>query len=419
MIKAYLFDDYLTNLDYKVNKYINENLKTMIEVFRDYIHMNDGWTIKDKLMDAFPRHYIVNSSKAVEVIVEELYEIICGQSIREYINPVYEFSLYCIIQWWISSNDEKDLTPVELPEELLAEIEKNEEYINEDDSNEILTLIGDVNNYLSFCFGDWDFLPESLDNYVQLYLKHPSLANANLNVNLDEYIDLMHVDIRELYLEAKKEFTKKINDEIQNILTEINLEEGIIKDLHSVCCEINKHVVENKNKSEVELSNEIYRMIKLLVKHKYDVEVERESEIGCSNTKLGENDFYIYSHKKELMNIAIGENKILEKFHDAYGQLLGYLNYNFRFGFTISINKKKKISDACDYIINQLNNCQYENHEIKKVEKEPFGEDYRYLVRSTHVLPEDSSRDMKIYHLVLDINNEWRQDIARKARHIE
>ena len=419
MIKAHLFDGYMTSLDCKVNKHINDNLKTMIEVFRDYIHMNDGWEVKDKLMDAFPRHYVVNSSKDVEEIIEELYEIICGSSLREYIKPVYEFALYSIIQWWIDITDEEDLIPVELKDTLLGEIEKYEEYINEDGVNEILTLITDINNYLTFCFSDWDFLPESLDNYVQLYLKHPMLAEDTLHINLDEYIELMHIDIRDLYLDARKEFIEKTNNKIQDVPNEINLEEGIIKDLYRVCCEINKHAVENKNKSEVELSNEIYRMIKLFFKNKYDVEVERESEIGCSNIKLGENDFYIYRHNNELISIAIGENKALEKFQDAYGQLLGYLSYNFQFGFTISINKEKTISEACNYIIKQLSNCRYEKHEISKVEKEPFGEAYRYIVRSTHKLPEDSLREMNIYHLILDINNEWRQDIARQSRHIK
>ena len=58
MIKIDLFSDNLTEIDKKVNKYVNENLKTMIEVYRDYINMEDGFSIKEKLLDAFPREFL-------------------------------------------------------------------------------------------------------------------------------------------------------------------------------------------------------------------------------------------------------------------------------------------------------------------------------------------------------------------------
>lgn len=54
---------------------------------------------------------------------------------------------------------------------------------------------------------------------------------------------------------------------------------------------MNKHIVEMRDKSEVELSNEIFRAAKRILNEKLDVIIERESEIGHAKIKLGENDF--------------------------------------------------------------------------------------------------------------------------------
>lgn len=179
---------------------------------------------------------------------------------------------------------------------------------------------------------------------------------------------------------------------------------------------LNEHVIEIKEKSEVEISNEIFRMIKLLFKKQYGLEVERESEIGHATKKLGENDFFIYQNSSEYIEVAIGENKILEGFKQAYGQLLGYLNYNFKFGFTISINKKKSIKEAYEYILKQLNDFDYDNFKIPQICENLFGKEYMYLIKSTYILLEDEDIKMDVYHLILDLNDEYRQKVAIDAR---
>lgn len=411
MIRVILFSDQMSEVDSKINKYVNENLKVMIEVYRDYLYMNDGYTIEEKLSHAFPREFLKQGGDKFKDIIEELYEIISSPVIRYYMKPKYEASLYYIMEWWVSVQDyEYDYIPIKLDEELVNEINENEDYISENGTKIILEELKDIKSYFDFCFEDHDFLQDSVDSMVNLYLDEPKLVDLILGVNLDEYTELMSADMRESYIEKRDE-DRKISSHLGKWSEEI-----IIKELYNCFKLLNEHVVEIREKSEVEISNEIFRIIKRLFKVQYGVEVERESEIGHSSKKLGENDFYIYQNLDEYINIAIGENKLLEGFNKAYGQVLGYLNYNFKFGFTISINKNKTIGEAYEYIINCLNNNKYEDFKIMGIYEEPFGKEYKYLVKSDHIIPEDITRQMSIYHLILDLNDKFRKSVAIKSR---
>ncbi|EOU1912316.1 hypothetical protein GZ981_002217 [Clostridium perfringens] len=413
MIDINLFENVKSEIDIEVIKYINENLRVIIEVYRDYLYDCKDDSVVDMLKEVFPRDFIKRNKEKCIDIIEELYELIISRNIRDYIKPKYEYTLYHVIIWWIEGIDcEEDCIPIKLTEKLRNDIKENENYLGEDGENIILNELSDIRNYLNFCFCDHDFLKHSLDNMVSLYIKSPELAIEIFHVNLDEYIDFMSVDLRELYLEKKQEEEKEKDN---NSL--IWSEELIIKELYNSFKLLNEHVVEIKDKNEVEISNEIFRMNKILLKKQYGLELEREAEIGHSKKKLGETDFFIYYNAEEYINIAIGENKLLEGFDNAYGQVLGYLNYNFKFGFTISINKNKTISEAYNYIIKKLRERDDKEFKIENIIELPFGENYKYLIKSTHIIPEDRSRTMNLYHLILDLNDSERSSIAHKARH--
>lgn len=411
MININLFSNERTHIDYKVIKYINDNIKSMIEVCRDYLHMEDGFDLYEKLEWVFPRQFLSRNKHICEELIEELYEIIASRSIRDYIKPKYEFALYYIMKWWVDIQDnEEDCIPIKLSEELKKCIEENCNYIDEYGENLILNQIKEIENYFVFCFEDHDFLTESLDSLVTLYLKEPKIVENLFHIELDDYKELMSSDLRELYLE--KRITKDICSESVKEWTE----ELLIKEIYNNLKILKSHVVEIVDKSEVEISNEIFRMNKLLFKKYYGLELEREAEIGHAKKKLGETDLYIYQNNDEYINIAIGENKVLEKFNDAYGQVLGYLNHDFKFGFTISINKDKNIIDAYKYIIKKLQENKYRDFEIIDIIELPLGYEYKYLLKSTHRIPEDRTRTMNIYHLILDLNTIFRKNVAVEAR---
>lgn len=60
----------------------------------------------------------------------------------------------------------------------------------------ILKWIQDFEEYFSICFQDHDFLPETLNNMVMLYLRNPKFLEMFFQYdNLDDYIDLMDCDL--------------------------------------------------------------------------------------------------------------------------------------------------------------------------------------------------------------------------------
>ena len=87
MIDINLFQDKRSYIDNEVIKYINENLRVMVEVYRDYLYDYNGNVVMEILEDVFPRDFIKrNKTKCIDII-DELYELIISRSIRDYIKP--------------------------------------------------------------------------------------------------------------------------------------------------------------------------------------------------------------------------------------------------------------------------------------------------------------------------------------------
>lgn len=105
-----------------------------------------------------------------------------------------------------------------------------------------------------FCFEDNDFITSSLGDYIKGYLENPLIFQEILNINLDEYLDLMPVDMKELYLEKKR----VVEAATEIVKREKELEEKIIKEIYFCCDMISSQVIEHRDKSEIELSNEIF-----------------------------------------------------------------------------------------------------------------------------------------------------------------
>ena len=70
--------------------------------------------------------------------------------------------------------------------------------------------------------------------------------------------------------------------------------------------------------------------------------------------KLGETDLYIYKESDGIItDYAILENKYIENFTEQYNQLMGYLNPYFKFGITLSLNRKMSLKQGFDEIENE------------------------------------------------------------------
>jgi hypothetical protein len=395
-------------IDIKVTRYVNKNLEMIIRVLLDILN-DDPYFDLDSF---FPRDYLQRKPKECRKLVDELYELIRSDVLRDYIKPKYEYLLYTIIQWWDECvDDEEQLLPHKLDQELLAEIESEESYITDDGENFILCQITSYDTYYYICFFDHDFLPEQLSKMITVYVRDPLLFEGFFPaVNLSEYEELMPCDLRELFIEKRNSYN--------NIPIElVNTEDEIIFEVVSVLQMLETRIVEIEKRDEVEISNDIYTALSRVLKVKFGLESTREMTIGRAKKKLGETDLYIYKNDSTYKrHYAIIENKYSDKFTSQYQQLLGYLNQNFKFGITISINKTLNLEVGIKKIVDKLEEfkIQDKTFKITKICK-PFKE-FPYVVKSKHIIPEDSKKEMPIYHLVLNLVDSDRVKVAGEAR---
>lgn len=410
MISLELFDyNNYKQIDMQVTKYVNKNLETIILVLLDYLNDNNGFDLEGFL----PQDYLERKPEECRRLVDELYELVKSDVLRDYIKPKYEYLLYTIISWWDDIIDEEeDLLPIALEDDLVNNIKNEEFYISEDGENNILKQITSFESYYYICFYDHDFLPEQLSLMMTLYLRNNDFfENFFPGSDLSDYVDLMPCDLRELYLEKCK---KPSNN---NDTEPLSIEDQIIFEIVYALQSLELRVVEIENRDEVEISNDIYSSLNRTLQLGFGIECTREMTIGRANKKLGETDLYLYKNDKmKKQHLAIIENKYINMFQSQYQQLLGYLNQNFKFGVTISINKELKLEEAVKKINKDLNNIKEtdNNFRITNIYK-PYKE-FPYVIKSHHIIPEDTTREMPVYHLILNLYDLERKNIAKKAR---
>ena len=95
---------------------------------------------------------------------------------------------------------------------------------------------------------------------------------------------------------------------------------------------------------------------------------------------------------------------------------MGYLNPNFKAGITLSINKKMEWEEAFDYIFEKLGELKDEAGAFAPItiDRKTGTSGTRYI-RSEHIVPE-TGYTMPVYHLVMQLSDKHRHDIAIKAR---
>lgn len=159
--------------------------------------------------------------------------------------------------------------------------------------------------------------------------------------------------------------------------------------------------------TENELSNLIADFLRSQLQGK--VFIEREAPMGYGPKKTGQADFYIFTNlngiKKE---IAIGENKFDGKFRAELLQLIGYLNENFEFGFTITINNQKEKIEVIKKQKQILQNFEISGN-FKTLQIRQLDD---YLI-SEHQCPENG-KIFRLYHLILNLYRPSRIEAAKR-----
>ena len=387
--------DNLSSLGMRITQYVNSNLRDIIRVLIDILETDSEFGLDG----FFPRDYLMRKPQECRNIITELYEIICSKNIRDFIKPKYEYALYSILCWWEEcADDENDLITNSIDDGLKMELDNN-------GMGNILKWIQDFDEYYYICFQDYDFLPETLNNMVMLYLKNPELLETFFQYdNLDDYIDLMDCDLRERYLERRDNGSEG---------TKYSISENIILELLAIIKRFQKRIAHFEKRGEVQITADIHDAVAGILNSKYGLHISREFTMGRAIKELGETDLYIYAEGDGgIVDYAVLESKYIENFTNQYNQLMGYLNQNFEFGITLSINKSMTLKNGFDIIENALKAMQ---GDFRPVEINKIGEDYTIMIVSEHIVPETGSR-MKVCHLIFQLKDEERKKVAAAAR---
>lgn len=385
----------LTKRGMQITQYVNQNLKDIIRVLIDIIETD----LEFGLDGFFPRDYLERKPEECRRVVYELYELIGSSSIREFIKPKYEYLLYAILIWWEECADSKEdliINPVD---------NSLKEDLDDEEGQYILRQIQDYEEYYYFCFKDFDFLPRQLSNMVELYIQNSRLVEILFqHDNLDDYIDLMECDLRERYLEIRSKKSNTIQSPIyQNIIMEII----------STIRRFQKRIPHFEKRDEVQITADLQDAVEGILNSKYGLTVAREFTMGRALQKLGETDLYIYQEQDGVItDYAVLENKYLESFTEQYNQLMGYLNPHFKFGITLSLNRKMSWKQGFDEIERKLKAItgDFTPTSIRKI-----GENETVMIISEHTVPETGNK-MKVYHLIFQLNDSERREVAKLAR---
>lgn len=387
--------DSLSSLGMRITQYVNSNLRDIIRVLLDILETDPYF----ELEDFFPRDYFKRKPQECKDTVYELYEIICSGNIRDFIKPKYEYLLYTILSWWEDCADsEDDLIINEVDKNLISDL-------NNEEGKSILERIQDYEEYYDICFEDHDFLPKQVSNMVMLYFRSPKLMEMFFHYDdLDDYIDLMECDLRERYLEIR---TKENNEFCKS------MPENIVMELISVIKRFQKRIAHFENRDEVQITADIQDAVGGMLNSKYGLHISREFTMGRALKKLGETDLYIYGEKDgQITDYAVIENKYIENFTNQYNQLMGYLNHNFQFGITLSMNREKTLQQGIDEIENKLRTIE---GDFKPITIQKIGINEKSMIVSEHIVPE-TGRRMKIFHLIFHLNDKERKEAATLAR---
>lgn len=382
------------NISNSIERKINKNINKIIELFIDSC---EGLDYDTFLQEIFPGFYLrTNRDKCINVIYElkgfttDEYEHILSD-----LSSIYEYALYYLIVWWLEVTDEDYM----------------EEFINKDeiktqDDEYFAKYINDINEYKSFLFEDWDFL--DIPYYLKVYKKNPAIIEDFLHINLEDYLELMPDDIKATYLRSKRKQEKQLQNE----------ESVIIKSIYNAIKMRENDPYRLMDTSETQLSDDINHIVSEKLRES-GLLIARETPSGFAKKGIGEIDFYIYSSCNDIHKVvAIGENKEWGNFEKQIKQLLGYMNKDTQFGFTIIFNKKIKYNTLIKKRKEILENfyVEIDNQRYFETESAIWGiEGIPDVVVTSHKNPEDGNY-FKIYHFIVNANLNERRETAKQAR---
>lgn len=388
-----------TKISESILEKVNQNIYFLLEYF---IEMCKGSNYENILEEIFPAHYVRKSrDKCIEVI-DELKEY-TEDTYLHTLNPIQQYALFYLIEWW------QEVTECELDQKV------DEKEIQTEDDRYIAQNINDIDYYKSFLFYDWDFLEEGLSAHLEFYKIYGPAYEEMVDINLEDYLEIMPDDKKEEYYKAKIKF--KSNIEADN--EEMKLEQLIVKQIYNAIKSRENDPRRLHLTNETQLSDDIRDIVREKL---YDNNIifEREMPSGFAKAGIGECDFYISTYQNGIYKtLAIGENKEWGKFESQLKQLIGYMTKDVKFGFTIIFNKSVQANTALSKRIEILKNFYVEKNGEKyfQVVDGIFEhKDMKDVLLTRHENPEKKGTYFRIYHFIINANPIEREESALQAR---
>lgn len=368
---------------------INKNVNSMFDLL---LAICDGLCFEEVLQDIFPSYIIEADLDKCVRAVKDLLNITQDNFEREYLPPFLEWTLYHTILWWIDVAD--DIVLDEIP---------REDCLN-NYGRDLYDMLNNEENYFDFLFADWDFL--YVEKIYEIYKRDSRIIEKVFHIDMEQYLDLLPRDIQEEYRKIKNHNTSKNIDKHEQLIVN-----NIWNFLQLEMLRAKKY----ENCNEVDLSDNIRNGLFLLFKS-VGLDIEREARVGYALEDLGELDFYIYSYESGIYKpIAIGENKKWGAYKDSLGQLLGYMDHNTKFGFTIIFNKDTKLNTVLEGRKKVLQEYNVDGNFSVIGEIEEL-KDMTDVLRTCHENPEKPGTYFYLYHYIFNVYKEERVKAAKSGR---
>ncbi len=370
---------------------INKNIRCMLELLEETCR---GLSYEEILDAIFPQYMLDNDIDKCVHIIRNLDNMAADKYERENLAPIYEWTLYHVISWWMDVTDVGEL--FEIP---------RDKCINKD-GVEMYDTLNNIDNYFDFLFSDWDFL--NVDKFYAIYKRNPQILKNFFHMDIDQYIELMPKDIQEEY-----NTLKCLKADIGG--KEEKLELYIVKNIYNILQIESIRTKKYEKCKEDDLSDTIRNGL-FLIFQEHGLTIEREARGGYAVKDLGEMDFFIYSFDNGIYKkIAVGENKKWGEYKKSIGQLLGYMDSDTKFGFTIIYNTGTNLKTVLDGRRKILQEYNIDGNfkvmgEIEEIE------DMVNVLRTCHENPEKSGSYFYLYHFVFNACKIQREKAADKSR---
>ena len=393
-------------LNRALSEFISNNIAHIIDCELELLEESDSF-IKDS-SELFPKRFAINNSKETCYrVLEGIRDRLRSDTYYTSLTPLQNYVMYHAIKGYCEIADDLGYTEEWLYHKISDELKEwiYEEESNNEDAMSLIDACEHIDSYNDLIYEDLDFLDENIRAIVEYAISNTKTFEAiEMSLeDLDKFIEVMPIDVAEEY----QEFRKRRQD-----VPDVDFEEVIVESVQNAMRAFARRIVHHKDKGEVVLTADLQEKIEDLLSQRYGVLISREFTLGRAAKVIGETDLYFYAKQDGLtQDIAVLENKIIEKFKEQYLQLMGYLNPNFEFGMTVSINRHLTIDEAKKKIVDSLKSIQGD-FAVSEVYAPNTGEHY---LMSEHIVPETKQK-MRVYHFILNLNDQCRVHAAREGR---